>query len=364
MRSTLRTSATSVAVLVLAVLLCVFARDQIVFAAETPGVRRGEVKFGPVANESEVVPELFRLTAADFQFEQKPQPWQGDVAVSYVTFPSPVKTPHENNNTVHCEYYRPAKPGKYPACVVLHILGGDFPLSRMFAHHLARNGVAALFVKMPYYGERAQPGTKARMISVDPKQTVQGITQAVKDVRYATAWLAAQEEVDADQLGVFGISLGGIMATLSAEAEPRLSKCCSLLAGGDLARVLRDTNERRIVEARRLWTSKGKTIDELIDLMKTVDPCTYGKCLHGRKVLMLNAKNDEVIPPECTESLWEACGRPEIHWYNAGHFTAILYLADAMNKVEVFFGGNSKEQDAASTSASEASSKVEAKEKE
>jgi hypothetical protein len=128
--------------------------------------------------------------------------------------------------------------------------------------------------------------------------------------------------------------------------------------------VLRDTNERRIVEARRLWTSKGKTIDELIDLMKTVDPCTYGKCLHGRKVLMLNAKNDEVIPPECTESLWEACGRPEIHWYNAGHFTAILYLADAMNKAEVFFGGNSKEQNAASTSASESTSKVEAKAKE
>jgi hypothetical protein len=308
-------------------------------AEENPPVRQGEVRFQPAADDDRAVPERFRLPAATFEFTETPQPgWKGEVKVSLLTFPSPVKTPHQNNNTVHCEYYRPSKPGKYPACVVLHILGGDFPLARLFAHQLAQHGVASLFLKMPYYGERHQPGVDVKMISSNPDETVRGMTQAVKDIRYAAAWLAAQEEVDADQLGVFGISLGGITASLATAAEPRFTKCCPVLAGGDMGQVLRSSNERHLVDARKQWLEKGRSLDELDELMKSIDPCTYGSCLAGRNVLMLNARNDEVIPHACTEHLWEAFGRPPIFWYEAGHYSAMLYLADALDKVTTFFG--------------------------
>ncbi len=311
-------------------------------ANETLQTRKGEVHFEPAANEDQAVPKLFRLPAATFEFTDAPkEDWKGeDVKLSLVTFPSPVKTPHVNNNTVHCEYYRPAKPGKYPACVVLHILGGDFPLSRLFAHQLAQNGVAALFLKMPYYGERRQPDVNVRMISANPEETARGMTQAVKDIRYAVAWLAAQEEVDATQIGVFGISLGGITASLAMAGEPRFTKCCPVLAGGDLGQVMRTAKVRHLEEVRRQWASQGRTLDELEELMKSVDPCTYGSCITGRNVLMLNARNDEVIPRACTQQLWEAFGRPPIHWYEAGHYSAMLYLADALDKVTKFFSNS------------------------
>lgn len=315
------------------------------FAEDALQVHKGEVRFEPGSQEDEKVPKLFRLPAATFEFIEKPEAgWNGDVKVSLVTFPSPVKTPHENNNTVHCEYYRPAKPGKYPACVVLHILGGDFPLARVFAHQLASKGVAALFLKMPYYGERKQPGVDARMISPNPEETVRAVTQAVKDIRYAAAWLAAQDEVDSKQLGIFGISLGGITASLATAAEPRFAKCCPVLAGGDMAKVLRTSEERRLADARKLWAAKGRSLDELDSLMKAIDPCTYGSCLAGRNVLMLNARNDEVIPRACTESLWEAFGRPPIHWYDAGHYSALLYITDALDKVSNFFANAPREK--------------------
>jgi dienelactone hydrolase len=318
-------------------ILLVFANGS-ALAEETANVRTGEVRFEPSANDDQAVPERFRLPAATFEFTETPKKdWKGDVKVSLVTFPSPVKTKHEANNTVHCEYYRPAKPGKYPACVVLHILGGDFPLSQMFAYQLASKGVNALFLKMPYYGERRPKGVDVRMISPNPEETVAGMTQAVKDIRYAAAWLAAQEEVDAKQLGIFGISLGGITASLATAAEPRLTKCCPVLAGGDMAKVLRTSTERHLADARKQWAAKGRTLDELDDLMKEIDPCTYGSCLAGRNVLMLNAKNDEVIPRACTESLWQAFGKPTIHWYDAGHYSAILYITDALEKVADFF---------------------------
>ena len=57
---------------------------------------------------------------------------------------------------------------------------------------------------MPYYGERRQPDSPARMISIDPEETVRGMTQAVLDIRQAAAWLAAQEEIDPRAIGHHG----------------------------------------------------------------------------------------------------------------------------------------------------------------
>jgi dienelactone hydrolase len=248
-----------------------------------------------------------------------------------------VKTKYESNNTVHCEYYCPTTPGKHPACIVLHILGGDFPLSRTFATALAHRGVASLFVIMPYYGPRRPADANVRMISADPRRTIDGMTQAVKDIRYAAAWLAAEPEVDRDQIGVFGISLGGITAALAGAAEPRFHKICPVLAGGGIALVLWESTEPHAVEARQRWIAAGGTRDSLMELMKTVDPATYGDCVRGRKVLMLNASHDEIIPKKCTEALWQAFGRPEIHWYDAGHYSAIWHLVDAIGRVTDFF---------------------------
>ena len=91
--------------------------------------------------------------------------------------------------------------------------GDRLPGEATLAHH----GVCALFVKMPYYGPRRPLGSTARMISLDPKESVRGMTQAVLDIRRATACLAGQAEVDGHRLGLFGISLGAITGALAAE---------------------------------------------------------------------------------------------------------------------------------------------------
>ena len=47
------------------------------------------------------------------------------------------------------------------------------------------------------------------------------MTQAVLDIRRATAWLADRPEVDAERLGIFGVSLGGITAARSLQPPSR-----------------------------------------------------------------------------------------------------------------------------------------------
>jgi dienelactone hydrolase len=297
--------------------------------------RQGEVQFLPSADEP-AVPEMFRLEAATFDYRQRPVK---TTATGYdvweVTFPSPVETAHPVNNTVHCEYFRPLADGKHPAVIVLHILGGDFDLSRLFSRQLAQSGVAALFVKLPYYGPRRPEGVRVRMVSEDPRETVAGMRQAILDIRRGAAWLAAQQEVDAERLGVFGISLGGITGALAFAIEPKLTMGCFMLAGGDVAKVAWDNPELTKLRAR--WTNQGGSKEEFFELWKTIDPVTYADRARGKRMLMLNARHDEVIPPVCTESLWHALGEPEIVWYDAGHYTAVRFIFDGLGRVSRFF---------------------------
>jgi dienelactone hydrolase len=298
-------------------------------------VRRGSVRFETGEAETRV-PQQFRLESHEFAFEQ--QPWSNEserFEKTFVTFPSPVDTPIEVNNTVHCEYYRPKREGKLPAVIVLHILGGDFPLSRAVCGVMNERGVAALFVKLPYYGPRRDSKSERRMISVDPRETVEGMTQAVLDIRRAAAWLASREEIDAARLGICGISLGGITGSLALAAEPRLSSACLVLAGGDIGRIAWESPE--LEKVRTAWMDSGGTRDEFLNVVKTVDPVTYAANARGRRILMLNADRDEIIPRACTESLWQALGEPEIVWYEGGHYSVARHLLPMLNRASKFF---------------------------
>lgn len=302
--------------------------------AESPS-ETGEVRFEPPASEA-TLPDFFQLQPHTFRYERTLVEVSTPRAeLSLLTFPSPVATPHEANNTVHCEYFRPSGAGRRPAVVVLHILGGDFELARFFCSGLATRNVAALFLKMPYYGPRRPPDSPARMISSDPQQTVAGMRQAVLDIRRAAAWLAARDEVDPQQLGIFGISLGGITGALAASIEPRFAKGCFMLAGGDIGQVA--WSNPKLDKLRGQWVENGGTKESFFELLKSVDPVTYAHRLQGRQILMLNASRDEVIPKSCTESLWKACGEPEIVWYDAGHYTAVRYIFDGLGRVTNFF---------------------------
>jgi hypothetical protein len=161
--------------------------------------------------------------------------------------------------------------------------------------------------------------------------------QGVLDIRRARAWLAEQEELDARQLGIFGISLGGITSALAVTAEPRFSKACLLLAGGDIAQAGWDTPQS--AQAREKWLASGGTKESFLSLLRSVDPVTYAENVRGRdlKILMLNVNYDEIIPKQCTESLWLAFGQPEIVWWDAGHISSGRFVFDGLARVTEFF---------------------------
>ena len=288
-----------------------------------------------VSRHEDQVPVPFRLTAESFTWQRTATRRFDSFETFKVTFASPVTTADRQNNTVHCEYFTPQGDGPFPAVVVLHILGGDFELSRICCRALASSNVAAMFLKMPYYGPRRPPGSQVHMVSADPQQSIASMTQAVKDIRRAVDWLADRDEVDSKRLGITGISLGGIVASLAAAAEPRFGKACLVLAGGDFATLIAESTEMDYI--RRAWQGREIAPAEVGKLLRPIDPLTYATRLQDRQVLMINARKDKVIPRACTESLWKAAGEPELIWWNAGHYSAAKYFPFGLMTIVRFF---------------------------
>ena len=212
---------------------------------------------------------------------------------------------------------------------------GDQNLSRLIAAHLAGKGIAGLFVQMAYYGPRRPAGSDLRMLSPDVPRTMAAIRQTVLDLRRATAWMAARPEVDAGRLGIMGTSLGSFVAALTAEMGPRLRRVAVLLGGGGFVDAYYDDPRARPV--RRVWEALGGTREQAAKLIAPVDPLTCAANLKDRRVLMIAAKYDEIVPPKMARALWDAAGRPEILWYDCGHFSAILYVADGLGHVVEHF---------------------------
>ena len=280
----------------------------------------------------ESIPSIYRMQSSQFTCSvQRKHAVAGIYTVYSLQFPSPVKSSLQENNIVHAQYYLPEGKGPFPATVVLDILAGNGTVPRMMSDHLARNGVAALFVQLPYYGARKPPGSKVKMLSPNLTITLPAIRQAVLDLRVANAWLRSRQEVDSTRIGISGTSLGSLISALTGAVEVRYRKVVILLGkGGFVDAYYRNPQAKKVVDG---FEAVGGTQDMARFLFAPYDPLTHAKRLDGRDVLIMAGRQDEIIFPQMTEKLWETAGKPEIVWYDCTHYGAVRFLPDALNRI-------------------------------
>jgi dienelactone hydrolase len=312
----------------LSVVVVLFAAAQ-VFAGPKP--ETGTIQF-TADDEKAGVPERFRLKphAFDYTLTHKYELTHSGVDVYALTFPSPVTTKHANNNTVHGEFFVPKGARKRPAAVVLDILDGTQVVGRAEALWLAQHDIPALVVHMAYYGPR-RVGSKERLLSPDVAKSVANITQTVLDCRRAFAWLATRPEADADKLAILGTSLGSLVGGVVAGAEPRVTAACLLLGGGGLV----DSFSEHPMAGPVLVSLAvvGLTKDKLKALIDPVDPLTYADRLKGKRLLLIAASRDDVVPPAAMRRLWEGTGKPPLVWVDETHIGAAVHMFQMMRAV-------------------------------
>lgn len=268
-------------------------------------------------------------------------------AVYDVRYPSPVVSPHEANNTVPAELYLPVgvTPDKaFPAVVCLHIIHDNFDLERLLCTRMAQSGVIALFFKQPYYGERGGAVGKA-MLATGSNIFMGGLEQGLEDARRAVDILGAMPEVDAQHIGITGISMGAIQSASVCGREPRIHKAFLTLGGCDIKKIILSAHETRRMKAfiealpqpeqERIWAC----IDRL-DPIQAKD--ALRKLAEGGNLRMVCAEQDEVVPPECGRRLAAAAGfEDRVTWLSGmGHYTAMASFPQIMKDVVTFFGAD------------------------
>ena len=137
-----------------------------------------------------------------------------------LTFPSAVETPHPENSLVGLRYFPAGQnAASRRAVLVLPQWNSDRESHVGLCQLLARVGITALRLSLPYHDERMPPELARADYIVSPNiaRTLQVNRQAVLDARRAIAWLAAQGH---DRIGILGTSLGSCLAMLTAAHEP------------------------------------------------------------------------------------------------------------------------------------------------
>jgi dienelactone hydrolase len=102
---------------------------------------------------------------------------------------------------------------------------------------LAGMGYAALMIDMPGFGVRAEPGESARTKA----RLWRGKSEAgqmLGELASAFDWLAARDDILADRIGVFGISMGATLGYWLASAEPRIACVAHLCCYADFGALI------------------------------------------------------------------------------------------------------------------------------
>jgi dienelactone hydrolase len=265
-------------------------------------------------------------------------PWNlqasADASASILRFPSPVATPYECNNTVWCDYMVPAGPGPHPGAVVLHFLNDpNFATTRAVCFHLARNGVAALMVKMAYYGER-RPAIDLNERELDLNTWRAAWSQSVQDVRCALAWLRARPEIDAERTGLLGISLGAMVGGLAAAVDADLKRAVLVLGGGNLHEVLWSAPETRKI--RRALQDRGMSREDTAAVLRPIEPLRFARPVPAGTILMFSGRKDETVPPACAEALARAFAGTETVWFDTTHVGILVHLPQVLSRTVAF----------------------------
>lgn len=169
-----------------------------------------------------------------------------------------------------------------------------------------KKGYAVFRIDFNKHGDRSEDEYELSFTGPSKYWSREIITQTVFDLRRAVDFIEKRNELDATKIGYLGISLGGITGTIFCGVEKRVKVPVIVLGGGQL----------NLMYGKKALSSNAK------DYTSIIEPKNFVKQISPRPLLMINAENDEIIPPMMSKLLYKKAKKPKnIIWYPAKHHT-------------------------------------------
>jgi dienelactone hydrolase len=251
------------------------------------------------------VTKLNRLALQDSdEFFAYQRPSDFKLGGGILRFTSPVHTPHAENNVVHAQWFPAkgnAKASTRKAVVVLPHWNAPADGHNALCRGLARLGISALRISLPYHDYRMPPELERADYAVSSNvcRTIDAARQAVIDVRCCFDWLELQGFT---RLGVVGTSLGSAYACLASAHDERIAvnvfNHCSTYVADVVWTGLSTRHIRQGIEDHI-------DLDLLRESWKAISPVSYLDKFASRqqKSLFIYAAYDTTFLPEFSRDI-------------------------------------------------------------
>ncbi|HLI72694.1 MAG TPA: hypothetical protein VKU86_02360 [Acidimicrobiales bacterium] len=226
---------------------------------------------------------------------------------------------HTANRTVHAWVSRAPGPETGAWLVCAHGFGmGTNALMDLRAfrvHQLHRQGINVVVPVLPLHGPRASGRVRGEdLMTIDMVDSVRGIAQAAWDLRRTIRWLRATQ--GAEQVGVIGYSLGGLVASLVASLEDDLACVIAGIPVVDLPQLFRRHMPRNMTRLAITGGALGPIADEA---HRVVSPLAMQCGVPFDRRFVFAGLADRMSTFGQARRLWMHWGRPALATYTGGH---------------------------------------------
>ncbi|ART70829.1 alpha/beta hydrolase [Mycobacterium dioxanotrophicus] len=217
---------------------------------------------------------------------------------------------NDRNDTVSVRVLR-REESRAPWVICLHGFGmgaSRFDLAVLWASYLhSKLGFNVALPVSPLHGTRRAP-SDGELLSLDLTAMLHGITQSVWDVRRLVSWIRGNTDAP---VGVYGVSLGGFLATLLAGLEP-LDAVAAALPFTDVLGLLQHHGPPS--DYREVIGSAAAR-----DTFRVTSPLELPPVIAPERLSLFAARADRLIPIEQSRALAQAWRGGHVQWFNAGH---------------------------------------------
>lgn len=208
--------------------------------------------------------------------------------------------------------------GPRPWVVCVHGFGTGstfmdlFGFRAVYLHRDLGLNVAALV--LPVHGPRRPSRFSGEeFLGFDLCNSVHGLAQALWDLRRLLSWVRAQEPTG---IGVFGVSLGGMVAALLAAHDPDLDLVLAGIPVVDFCALVQH-HAPRILQLRsiehHIMDGTAQQVHRVVSPL-AVDPVVP----HGARAIFAGL-GDRLVTPDQAQQLWTHWDCPEIRWFAGNH---------------------------------------------
>lgn len=293
--------------------------------------------------EKPIRENLFSYEKQPIAAEEKLMKKGRNYEILKIVFPSYVKI--GTNDKVAARYYKLKGNEPRPVVLIFPISGGGYQIERHTAELLNKHGYHAVILERKkdlFRIDNLSKIASGEELEKELAYSKEVFRQTVIDARRVIDWLETRTEIDAEKIGVSGVSRGGIFAGLLLVSEPRLKAGVIIAGGTDIAYTLAYSKEPGIKKVRNIVKKRFDLSDEqyrekAAKFVSGINAYDYPPITDPKNILMIHGLWDKMVPKHSAERLRESLGNPDIVWLPAGHLFSVLFTPYMDNLMIEYF---------------------------